>query len=114
MSTRSLVMFDHDNLEILIQDPDIGRKLFEAIMGYGFSHDGRIGNVGQVVEASDGNVAKLVIIGENGKFDITELAMVHSVFNDSNQAIELLERAAANFEFGLYPLGETNTEESAN
>ena len=99
MGFRTLVLFDNDHLDRFLSDEKIGEKIKDAIQGFGYRDDAdRIGNLGLVVERDHADVAKLVIIGKNGQFGITELSTLYTTGNapdDGSTELLLLSKAAA-------------------
>lgn len=77
MGHRSTVIFNHDQLDQL-QAPNIGELIETAIVCYPFYGDGRIGNVGQVVETAHTNVLRLGVIGD---LNFTEMVSCGNAMN---------------------------------
>ena len=97
MVYRTTIILNNDFLELLTDDPGIGRKIKNAVSEYRFFNNEDFGNLGNVVEQDHADVAKLVIIGENGQFDITELASIAmhpGAPNDDSAKLILLAKAA--------------------
>ena len=98
MGYRTLVIFNNDHLDTLLSDKNIGEKIKNAIQGFDYREDAdKIGNLGLVVERDHADVAKLVIIGKNGQFGITELSTLYTTGNapdDGSTELLLLSKAA--------------------
>jgi len=74
MGHRTTIIIDNDNLDILLQDQFIGRKICEAIVGYNTTNEGSFGPLGQVIEQSHADITKLGILGACGQFNFIELS----------------------------------------
>ncbi len=94
MGIRTTILIDNDNVELLKQDPEIGSKIYRAIM-----EGGDFGTLGSAVEQSYTNSSRLVIIGKGGSFDIEVLATVPTLDDDCE--VELIRQAADKFGYRL-------------
>ena len=92
MGFRTTVVFNNDHLELLIQDPNIGRRIYQAVTGYGYDHDGSLQQLGEVVEQAHADHTKLIILGKGGSFSADVLANSH--WNAPDIEMTLLKEAA--------------------
>ena len=98
MGYRTTIIINNDHIDLLDSDKQIADKIRKAILGYNMAdHYGNFGNLGHVVEQAHADITKLVIIGKNGRFDVTELASIattHNVPDDGSTELVLLAKAA--------------------
>ncbi len=90
MGFRTTIILDNDNLDILYQDQEIGRKIYQQVNGYMQHTDGEFGPLGHVVEQAHADVARLAIIKD---FDVHELTSIHWGLTSGDPALELLKQA---------------------
>ncbi len=105
MGYRSVVVFNNDALDLLVQDPDIGKKIYKSIIMFNqppVHHPSELmGALGYVAEQADTDVTKLLIIGKNGEYGVDTLAVIPYGISDSEPELALLEEAAANLGYEL-------------
>ncbi|MGZ8924535.1 MAG: hypothetical protein ACXW2E_01500 [Nitrososphaeraceae archaeon] len=100
MLSRSILIIDNNALEILSLDLNIGRQIQRAIGEFNPDYRNEIGYLARVLEVGDGNLTKLVILGKNGEFDMTELAELPASLSE-DPTLELLKLAADSLGYEL-------------
>lgn len=113
MGFRTTIILNNDHLDLLKTDPDIGNKIYQAACGFNFFHDGNIGNLGQVVDVSHADVARVGILCPNGTFSFAEMASSTN-WQDDNIQLNLLKEAADKLGYRLVKKSTKTNQENVD
>jgi hypothetical protein len=102
MGFRTLVLINNDHDNLLLDDPNVGNRIHEAVNGYNLRHSGDLGRLGHVVEQAHADVVRLAIIGEDGSLDVNTIATTYS--DNPDQRLVLLQTFADQMGYALKKL----------
>ncbi|MCK9371212.1 hypothetical protein M0R04_14970 [Candidatus Dojkabacteria bacterium] len=102
---RTVVVFNNDELDLLVQDPDIGKKIYKSIIMFDqppAHHPSELmGSLGYVAEQADTTVTKLLVIGKNGEYGVDTLATMIDGVGALDPELRLVKKAALNLGYDL-------------